>query len=357
MFEGDYELRWPRDLVREVLGGLVNDAPTAEWRERITMLLDDAFTTNTPAEEFEHHGKEVPTSLSATDPWTQPAAQPAPKASQQPQQRYLASILRTLDDIPYIGFHNPYHSQRKAGSTNTELSLRGVAIEFRRLVLNLESRGYFEQAFGKDCVDDAPPEMPGDVIETRLGRPGLWPLDVDALSANPDHIFDLVEVLHDLAALPRKRWWHDWSGCGWHYSNFSVGQGRTVYRWSVNRILDRSDLGLRLAEDGEDKGRLVTTTDPSRQQLATQMAAREDPSTGDRVRHALSLFRSRGASEHDKRSACIALAGVLEERRALLKQDMMKKDEGALFDIANNFAIRHQKAQQQADYDPVFWLF
>jgi len=56
--------------------------------------------------------------------------------------------------------------------------------------------------------------------------------------------------------------------------------------------------------------------------------------------------RYRNASEHDKRSACIALAGVLEERRALLNQDMMKKDEGALFDIANNFAIRHQKAQQ-----------
>jgi hypothetical protein len=64
-------------------------------------------------------------------------------------------------------------------------------------------------------------------------------------------------------------------------------------------------------------------------------------------------------SEHDKRSAAINLAGVLEERRALLKAEMATKDEGALFEIANRFAIRHRNVTQQADYDPAFldWVF
>ena len=37
----------------------------------------------------------------------------------------------------------------------------------------------------------------------------------------------------------------------------------------------------------------------------------------------------------------------------------MRKDEGVLFDIANNFAIRHRRDDQRADYDPAFldWVF
>jgi hypothetical protein len=70
-------------------------------------------------------------------------------------------------------------------------------------------------------------------------------------------------------------------------------------------------------------------------------------------------IRGRGATTEDKRSACVALAGVLERRRALLKEELFKKDEGALFQIANEFGLRHRAAGQKGDYDPVFldWVF
>jgi hypothetical protein len=54
---------------------------------------------------------------------------------------------------------------------------------------------------------------------------------------------------------------------------------------------------------------------------------------------------------------------VLEERRrGVLAQALAKSDRGALFDIANNFHIRHQDAKQQRDYDDyyldwIFWLY
>ena len=53
-------------------------------------------------------------------------------------------------------------------------------------------------------------------------------------------------------------------GCGYHHGDFSRQGGRDLYTWRVNRILDRSDLGVRLATDGEDAGRLVEVTDDSR---------------------------------------------------------------------------------------------
>jgi hypothetical protein len=152
---------------------------------------------------------------------------------------------------------------------------------------------------------------------------------------------------------------HGYSGCGWHHSSFSLGTGQVVYRWRVNQILDRSDLGLRLADEGEDAGRLVAATDPARSELVAAMAKRTDPGTGDLVRHAIALYRGRDASEHHKRSATVTLAGVLEERRSLLKAELVSKDEGALFQIANQFAIRHRRDDQRPDYDPAFldWVF
>lgn len=80
----------------------------------------------------------------------------------------------------------------------------------------------------------------------------------------------------------------------------------------------------------------------------------------DRIDHAIALFRRRSATVEDKRSACAALANVLEVRRnSVLAKSLTKKDEDDLFLIANNFAIRHHRRGQQQDYDPDFldWIF
>lgn len=357
MSSDDYELRWPRELLRsELLAALSNAVITPQWRERAEVLLGDAFTTPVLSTDF----AGLPTAPMTRDPWsTQDPWDDPPAPTEPPAKQFITELTGRLDAINYEGTHTPYYSQRQAGATTTRLSLNGVATAIRALAVNLDGRGYFEHAFGKDCPDDPADHTPEQAIELRLGRPLPWVPSPEQLAASKTDLFDLIEVLHDLAAFPRSRTFHRWDNCGWHHSDPAASTGRAVYRWSVNRILDRSDLGLRLATEGEDIGRLVATSDPDREQLAAQMATREDPATGDRVRHAMSLFRARSATEHDKRSACIALAGVLEERRALVKVEMMSKDEGALFIIANNFAIRHQSAQQQRDYDPVFldWVY
>ena len=199
------------------------------------------------------------------------------------------------------------------------------------------------------------------MLEARLGLPGLWPLQPE--NWDEDSFYGLIEVFHDLAVRPRERDFHSFNGCGWHYSVFNTDTGRALYRWRINRLLERAGLRLRLAESGEDTGRLVHVTDPGRAELLDRMLTADRP--GDetgvtaRVRHAISLFRRRDTTEHDKRSAVIALAGILEERRELIRSDLGRKDEGALFTLANEFAIRHQRRGQQGDYDPAFldWIF
>jgi hypothetical protein len=130
----------------------------------------------------------------------------------------------------------------------------------------------------------------------------------------------MIEVGHDLVARPRRRRWHDYDHCGWHYSDFAVDPAQILYRWSVNRLLIRQGVDLQLAKSGEDVGRLVHATFDGREDLAASAASRSGDD-GDEVRHAIALFRAREAGVEHKRSACTTLARVLESRRMGLDPD------------------------------------
>jgi len=103
----------------------------------------------------------------------------------------------------------------------------------------------------------------------------------------------------------------------------------------------------------------VHVVDEARTDLVTQTLRTPAPGVQERVSHAVALFRGRTATVHDKRSAVLTLAGILEERRELIGTRIGSRDEDALFQIANKFAIRHQRSDQQGDYAPVFldWIF
>jgi hypothetical protein len=60
-----------------------------------------------------------------------------------------------------------------------------------------------------------------------------------------------------------------------------------------------------------------------------------------------------------RRSAIVTLAGILELRKALLKDNLTRRDESDLFEIANRFDLRHRNDSQLVDYDDNFleWIF
>lgn len=169
---------------------------------------------------------------------------------------------------------------------------------------------------------------------------------------------DVVEALDEVAARPRRRTWHSHFE-EWDYADYARPPGQAVYRWRVNALLARSGLTLQLAEDGPDAGLLVQTSDPARQDLLAQGLSTPVEVDRDDVGHAVELFRGRTATRADRRSAVVALAGVLERRRTQLKQVLRRRDEGALFQLANEFDLRHRDAGQQGDYDDAFldWVF
>ncbi len=354
--EPDYQLVWPRALFTAEAAKLLNRRELTDWNDRCELLLDDAFVRGYkggPLSEF----RDV-TDDFVDDPW----GTPGPRSTLTAKQQFLRDLMGKADHLHEDASHRrPYWRERKAGQrAAVVLSNAAVVREFIALMGELENAGYFEKRFGKDCVDDAYGDGPSQLIEIELRVEDLWPLEQRRLVDDMDLFFDVIEMLHDLVARPQTRSPHPYEGCGWHHDRFEIEPGRVVYRWRVNKILVRSDLGLRLAEEGNDAGQLVAGTDDVRTKLVQTLVVREDGAPADQVRHAIELFRARGADRNQKRSAVAALALVLEERRNnVLTDALAKSDRGALFTIANEFHVRHQDAKQKRDYDEFYldWIF
>ena len=250
----------------------------------------------------------------------------------------------------------------------------------RRLVVSvldgLRDRHYLQEALGYECVDAGTVHGtiggdPGAYFLRALMRDDVWPYwepDIgpdDFFSAsNPpdliweswdaDTLFDVVEVLHDLVSKPLEGRYHDYSDCGWHYQIFDRTAGQEQYRREMNEV-------LRLNDPPFEMNGLGQVIESAPEEFRALLSAAVPPGTEhdlvtSKIDAAVTRFQVRGASIEDRRHAVRDLADVLEAIRPDIKESMLSADEGALFNIANNFALRHNNRQQKGDYDRVTWL-
>lgn len=91
--------------------------------------------------------------------------------------------------------------------------------------------------------------------------------------------------------------------------------------------------------------------------LSAQLVPYDEVNVDSKVRSAIVKWRNRHLSLDEKRAAIRDLADVFEwlKKTKSLEKILDRKDESAIFDIANNFAIRHHNPQQKANYDQTIW--
>lgn len=366
----DYALDWPRELLAQELEALEAD-PYWHWQpEHVSGLLREAFHGPDPAQAFDR--------ASSLDVWFLDATPPDGSPQPEPNGRlWIRDLLEHMSDLRDYSPPMPLWRARTRGAPADDGAPDDVRQTIAELLHQLASTGYFAKRFPENCVDDGldeygdPPHdgTAGNRIRRYLaqatGHEGrdveLWPV-LSGWGFWPDDTFyEVIEALHDVAARPRHRWFHEDRECGLHFEEFDTDAGRRIYRALVNRVLVKYEIDLRLADSGEDEGRLVRTVDDARAGLIAQALAAPTGGGGDRVKHAIALFRRRSATPEDKRLAAVALFGVLEERSQLVKATphITSKDEDDLYNIANNFALRHQDVKQKRHYDPIFldWIF
>lgn len=251
-----------------------------------------------------------------------------------------------------------YYSTRTGRNpAGLRLDLSMLLKLFHDLYLFFWRKGYFQESFGYECVDAGfVPGTLGEGIAAQvlrmLRKEGLWPFADKYLSYSEDDLFDVIEFLYDHVSKPIEGDYHDYSECGWHYHTFDQPPGRQEFRAQVNDLLGDYEDGFELSEDGE----ILTSVEHGMDYLIQAELPEYNPEKVEqRVEAAVRKFRRYRSSQEDRRDAIRDLADVFEFLRPKLKKVLTTKDEADLFNLANNFGIRHHNPEQKTEYDKPIW--
>ncbi len=250
-----------------------------------------------------------------------------------------------------------YYSTRSGSNPNAVLNLdvlRKLAfVAYSRLV----ERGYFQESFGYYCIDadEVPGTLGANLREVVLFalRKDIWPFSDDFDGLAEDDLFDVIEFLHDHSSLPVDGSYHQYNQCGQHWTSFDTEAGRRDFRDAMNVILADYEGGWELDSAGE----LLRMGDTGLNELLSQPIPEfTEGHARERIESAIRKWRVRGATPEGRRDAVRDLADVLEFLRPKLTEALFQKDESDLFNIANNFALRHWNDRQKSGYDANIWM-
>ena len=349
----NYALRWPSDLFADEARRLVDKGRRRgvdrEWWAEVGVLLRQAFTSQVPADDFGE----------LSFPRARPATDDEHADTVSRPEVWLDQLATRSGDLLCEPSLRPYHSQpRPSPPTASGCALADACYRVRGLVSEFHEDGFFDGSLGVDGGDEGALTVstPERELDRRVGKGHLWTSDPDNWTESD--LFDYVEVFHDLAARPVGWRQDDFGGSGWHVGRSCRRSGQALYRWRMNRLLQATRPGFTLSDSEEHLGRVVRRVPSGLDRLVTD-ALDQDAATREQVRYAVAAFRRRDATREERRSALRSLAAALEQHRGVLKDHLLSEDEGALFQIANRFDIRHRNADQHGDYGDEFveWIF
>lgn len=250
-----------------------------------------------------------------------------------------------------------YYSQRTGTNPNLDgLALKDTVELFSRVHSQLVNDGYFDEAFGSWCIDAG--DIDGNVKDIELEmlltirKKDLWPISEHASSYNEDDFLDVIEFLYQYVSKPIDGTMHSYNGCGMHWETFNKQDGQDIFREKINGVLAHYKNKFELSKNGE----VLHKPEEGFEQIFNADVPSKDKNIVSRINAATNNFRRHGSSIDDRRQAVRDLADVLEYLKPKVQELLTKQDEKDLFNIANNFGIRHHNDKQKTSYEAAIWL-
>ena len=250
-----------------------------------------------------------------------------------------------------------YYSLRTGSNPNKDgFDFDGIKELFYQSYCNLSKEGYFDESFGFDCEDAG--KIVGKVADVNLEivlnirKKHLWPIEICVDSYTEDDFFDIIEFLYIHVSKPIDGNGHGWNNRCVHWETFNKVNGQKEFREKINKILEMYIYRYELSEKGE----ILSKPDAGFEKIFEADIPSSDKSITERIDSAVLQYRRHGSTIDDRREAVRNLADVLEYLRPKVKSILTKQDEIDLFNLANNFGIRHHNEKQKTNYDKALWL-
>lgn len=162
----------------------------------------------------------------------------------------------------------------------------------------------------------------------------------------------MVEFLFQYVSKPIDGTMHSYDQCGMHWETFNQVLGRKEFREKVNSVLAHYKHRYELSANGE----VLHKPEAGFEAIFEADLPTKEKNVLSRVAAATLQYRRHGSTIDDRRQAVRDLADVLEYLRPKVKTLLNSADERDLFNIANNFGIRHHNEKQRTAYDTSIWL-
>ncbi len=257
---------------------------------------------------------------------------------------------RSRDEDRFILMIRRYYSSRKEPG---QVTLEELYLKLRSLYLLFRDKNYFKGRAGITQTEFPEAVMHEAAIALAFQPfPFKWAMQ----DLTEDHVFDTLEFLYDHVSRPGELVPMT-SESGFNYydhDGYDDAAGRTEFRQMANSFLADYKSGYELNEDGIV---LALGEDGLRQILEADIPHYDERNVDSKVRNAITKWRNRRLSLEAKKDAIRELADVFEwlKKTKGLSAVLDSKDESAIFDLANNFAIRHHNPKQKTNYDPAIW--
>ncbi|MEG3957014.1 hypothetical protein [Microcoleus sp. herbarium2] len=218
---------------------------------------------------------------------------------------------------------------------------------FKTLYLDFLKNDYFYAKYG------AVPGKLGADIESQMflaiRKSDLFPVEEKCNNYSEDDLFDVIEFLYDCVS----KHTHGYNKYLDEYEDYyETSAGKQEFRERINHLLCDYREGYELSENGE----ILELPEQGLEDLVLEKLPPYDPKNVEqRVESAILKFRRSRSSLDGKYDAIRDLFAVLEFLRAHIKTVGLNQAESDLFNIANNYSIRHHKDGQKQDYDKAIW--
>jgi hypothetical protein len=256
---------------------------------------------------------------------------------------------RLLESAPLPPARRYYSARKQLG----KLTLAGLYRKLEHLYLFFRDRDYFK-AIGITKFD-----LP-DTIKHKAALSlsfEMFPITKWAThDITEDHVFEVLEFLHDHVSRPGEMI-EMTSETGFNYSDYDGYDervGRAEFRREANIFLADYKSGFELTAEGTI---LALGADGLQHILDAEIVPYDEVNVDSKVRNAILKWRNRHLSPEERKAAIQDLADVFEwlKKTKELTKILDRKDDSAIFELANNFAIRHHNPDQKTNYDRAIW--